>query len=60
MRSRIRIPWILAVWVVVGILVAISQDYDRRLDTASDWATFAMAVLVWPIPAIGGDVAVRL
>jgi hypothetical protein len=60
MNSRLRIRWLVAVWVVVGIFVAVSQDYDRRLDTASDWATFVMAVVVWPIPAIGGDVVVRL
>jgi hypothetical protein len=53
------ISWIAAIWVIVGIIVAINEDYGRSLDTASEWATFLLAVVLWPIPATGGAVGIQ-
>ena len=58
MERRISISWVLIVWVVVGIVVAINKDYAKSLDTADQIATFLLAVILWPIPATGGAVGI--
>jgi hypothetical protein len=58
MSRQVSIPVVVVVWLLVGVVVAISQDYGRQLDNASQAATFLLAVLLWPIPATGGDVAI--
>lgn len=59
MNSRVGIPVIALVWIVIGIIVAINQDYGRQIDNASHAATFVLGVILWPILATGGDVAIR-
>ncbi len=54
-----RIPAILLVWVVIGVIVAITKDYGNSIDNGSDLATFILAVVLWPIPALDGAVAIR-
>jgi hypothetical protein len=58
MASRISISWVLLVWLIIGIVVAINKDYAKSLDTADQIATFLLAVLLWPIPATGGAVGI--
>ena len=53
-----RIPVILLIWVVVGVIVAITKDYGNSIDSGSEIATFIFAVILWPIPATGGQVAI--
>lgn len=58
----VRIPLatlIAFVWLTIGVVVAFNQGYDR-FDTWSQFATFLLAVVVWPIPATGGDVVIIL
>ncbi|MGH9111186.1 MAG: hypothetical protein ACRDZN_02630 [Acidimicrobiales bacterium] len=57
MLSRVSIPVI--IWVVVGVIVAISKDYSDHLDNGSQIATFILAVVLWPILAFDGAVAIR-
>lgn len=61
MASRTSLPqvWILVAWLLIGVIVAINQDYGQQLDNASRVATFMLGVLLWPILAIGGDVAIH-
>lgn len=59
MQNRFSISWVVVAWVIVGVIVAINQDYGRQLDNASQIATFIFGVIFWPILAIGGDVAIR-
>jgi hypothetical protein len=59
MRTRVSIPWFVLVWVIIGILVAVNKGYDN-FETADQIATFILAVVLWPIPALGGAVSVNL
>lgn len=58
MRGRVRIPIVLLIWVVIGVIVAVSKNYADNMDGASALATFVLAVLLWPIPALDGAVAI--
>ena len=60
--GAVRIPLatlIVLIWLVIGVVVAFNQNYDR-FDSWSQFLTFLLAVVLWPIPATGGDVAIRL
>lgn len=56
MRGRVRIPIVLLVWLLIGVLVAVNKGYDNNVDNADGVGTFVLAVLLWPIPASGGAV----
>jgi hypothetical protein len=58
MRGRVRIPIVVLIWVIIGVLVAVNKGYGEVMDTASNVATFMLAVALWPIPALDGQVAV--
>jgi hypothetical protein len=58
MDRRFSISWVLLIWLIIGVVVAINKDYGRALDNASQVATFLLAVLLWPIPATGGVVLI--
>lgn len=59
MNSKVSISWVLLVWLIIGVVVAIQNDYGRSLDSGSQIATFILAVLLWPIPATGGSVGIH-
>jgi hypothetical protein len=56
--SRFSISWVVLAWIIIGVIVAINQDYAHNLDTGSQIATFLFGILLWPILATGGDVAI--
>ncbi len=56
MRGRINIPIVLLIWVIIGVLVAVNKGYDNNVEHADGIGTFVLAVLLWPIPALGGGV----
>jgi hypothetical protein len=60
MRGRVRIPIVLLIWIVIGVIVAVSKDYAENMDNASAVVTFIVAVILWPIPALDGTVAIIL
>jgi hypothetical protein len=53
-----RIPIVVLVWVVIGVLVAVNKGYGDVMENASNVATFVLAVVLWPIPALDGQVAI--
>jgi hypothetical protein len=58
--TGVRIPLaslILLVWLIIGVIVAFNEGYDH-FDTWSQFATFLLAVVLWPIPATGGRVGI--
>jgi hypothetical protein len=60
MSSRVSIPWLLLIWLVIGVLVAANKGYADHIDEGADEiATFILAVILWPIPALDGAVAIR-
>lgn len=59
--SGVRIPLaslIVLLWLIIGVIVAFNEGYDN-FDTWSQFATFLLAVVLWPIPATGGAVGIR-
>lgn len=57
MRTRVRIPLVFLIWVVIGVIVAVNAGYGD-IDNGSELATFLLAVVLWPIPALDGAVAI--
>jgi hypothetical protein len=57
MGTRVRIPLVLLIWVIVGIAVAVNQNYGH-IHNGSQLATFILAVVLWPILVFGGDVLI--
>ena len=58
MRGRVRIPIVLLIWIIIGVLVAVNKGYGEVMENASNVATFMLAVMLWPIPALDGTVAI--
>jgi hypothetical protein len=58
MRGRVRIPIVFLIWVIIGVLVAVNKGYGEVMENASHVATFLLAVVLWPIPALDGQVAI--
>ena len=58
MSGRVRIPIVLLIWVIIGVFVAVNKGYADTVDNASHVATFVLAVLLWPIPALDGAVGI--
>lgn len=58
MRGRVRIPIVLLIWIIIGVLVAVNKGYGDVMDNASHVATFILAVMLWPIPALDGTVGI--
>jgi hypothetical protein len=54
-----NISWVMLVWLIIGVIVAINNHYGRTLENASEVATFIFGVLLWPILAFGGDVLIH-
>ncbi len=54
-----RRPSLLAtVWVVVGLVVAATQDYFDNLETAGGVLSAVAAVLLWPLLLFGFDIRI--
>jgi hypothetical protein len=58
MRGRVHIPLVLVIWLVIGVLVAVNKGYGETMENASQVATFMLAVVLWPIPALDGSVGI--
>jgi hypothetical protein len=58
MNARVSIPVLLLLWVVIGVVVAINKGYGD-VNNGSQAATFILAVILWPIPALDGSVAIH-
>jgi hypothetical protein len=56
MRGRVNIPILLLIWLVIGVIVAVNKGYAETVDNMSQVATFVLAVVLWPIPALDGSV----
>jgi hypothetical protein len=45
-------------WVVIGIVVAVVEDYFDSLGTAGRVLTAIAAVLLWPLLLLGFDIRI--
>ncbi|WP_322761008.1 hypothetical protein [Frankia sp. Cr2] len=57
MRTRAQVPIVALVWLVVGIVIAVSKTYE--VHNGSQVVTFILAVILWPIPLLGGTITVQ-
>jgi hypothetical protein len=48
----------LAVWIIVGIVVAAIYDYFDSLETVARLLTAIAAVLLWPLLLFGFDIQI--
>jgi hypothetical protein len=46
------------VWAVIGLVVALGNDYGQ-IDSGSDAWTLVLAIVLWPFLLAGADVAIR-
>lgn len=53
-----RFPLLVALWLVVGLVVAAIHDYFDRLETAGRILSLVAAVLMWPMLLFGFDVRI--
>ena len=53
-----RISLLGIVWIVVGVVVAASQDYFDSFDTAARVLTAIAAVFLWPLLIFGFDIRI--
>lgn len=60
MLGRFSISWVVVIWVIAGLVVAINKGFADSLNGGSEVATFILAIVVWPIPALDGNVLIQL
>ena len=58
MRFSRRPSLLATVWIVVGLVVAATQDYFDNLETWRRILSALLAILLWPLLLVGFDVRV--
>lgn len=53
-----RISLLAILWIVIGVVVAATEDYYDSLSTAGRVLTAIAAVLLWPLLLFGFDVRI--
>jgi hypothetical protein len=53
-----RWPFVGALWVVIGVVVAAVYDYFQSVDTVSEVMTAIVAVVLWPTLLFGYDIQI--
>jgi hypothetical protein len=55
---RVRPSLLGTVWLVIGVIVAVGNDYLDSLGTAGRILTALAAILLWPLIVIGFDIRI--
>jgi Mn2+/Fe2+ NRAMP family transporter len=53
-----RIPLVLIIYLVVGVVVAFANDYFDNLSRTKQLLSALLAILLWPLVLVGFDVKV--
>jgi Mn2+/Fe2+ NRAMP family transporter len=53
-----RIPLILVIYLVVGVVIAYAEDYLDNLSRTKQLLSALLAILLWPLVLVGFDVKV--
>jgi ABC-type anion transport system duplicated permease subunit len=53
-----RIPLVLIIYLVVGVVVAYAENYLDEVETTKQLLSALLAVLLWPLVLVGFDVKV--
>jgi hypothetical protein len=53
-----RIPFLLLVYLVIGLVVAYAENYLENVDRTKRLLSAILAILLWPLVLLGFDVKV--
>lgn len=53
-----RTPFLLLVYLVIGVVVAYAENYLENVDRTKRLLSAALAVVLWPLVLVGFDVKV--
>jgi hypothetical protein len=53
-----RTPFLLLVYLVIGVVVAYAENYLEDVDRTKRLISAALAIVVWPLVLVGFDVKV--
>ena len=53
-----RIPFLLLVYLVIGVVVAYAENYLENVDRTKRLLSAILAILLWPLVLLGFDVKV--
>lgn len=53
-----RIPLLLVIYLVIGVVVAYAENYLENLETTKRLLSAVLAILLWPLVLVGFDVKV--
>ncbi len=53
-----RIPFLLLVYLVIGVVVAYAENYLENVDRTKRLLSAILAILLWPLVLVGFDVKV--
>ena len=53
-----RIPLLLLIYLVIGVVVAYAEDYLENVETTKRLLSAILAVVLWPLVLVGFDVKV--
>ncbi len=55
---RRRLPLGAVIWIVIGVIVAVNNNFFDHLDTLSGILSAVLAVVLWPLVALDIHVAI--
>jgi hypothetical protein len=58
-RRGPRISLLTVIYIIVGIVIANSHDYFDDVDTARQFFSAVLAVLLWPLILLGIDLHIK-
>lgn len=58
-RRGPRISLLTVIYIIVGIVIANSHDYFDHVDTARQFFSAVLAVLLWPLILLGIDLHIK-
>jgi hypothetical protein len=53
-----RMPLLVVIYVLIGVIVAYAEDYLENLDTTKRVLSGVLGILLWPLVLVGFDVRV--
>jgi hypothetical protein len=53
-----RTSFLFVIYILVGVIVAYSEDYLENLDRAKRLISAVIAILIWPLVLLGFDVKI--
>ena len=56
---RLRIGALPLIWIIIGLIVAWSNDYFEEVNNKNEFWAAVRAVIAWPLPLFGLDIIVR-